>query len=58
MLIVHNPRTETSLENTVKKALKQIDEKNYDAELIADGFSEEQICHYGFAFEGKHVLIG
>ena len=19
---------------------------------------EEQICHFGFAFEGKHVLIG
>ena len=34
------------------------DEKNYDAELIADGFREEQICHFGFAFEGKHVLIG
>ena len=26
--------------------------------LIADGFREEQICHFGFAFEGKHVLIG
>jgi hypothetical protein len=31
---------------------------DYDAELIADGFREEQICHFGFAFEGKHVLIG
>ena len=55
---VHNPRTEDSLKDTVSKALLQIDEKNYDAELIADGFREEQICHFGFAFEGKHVLIG
>lgn len=55
---VHNPRTEDSLEDTVSKALLQIDEKNYDAELIADGFRKEQICHFGFAFEGKHVLIG
>ena len=54
----HNPRTEDSLEDTVSKALLQINEKNYDAELIADGFSKEQICHFGFAFEGKHVLIG
>ena len=23
-----------------------------------DGFRKEQICHFGFAFEGKHVLIG
>ena len=55
---VYNPRTEDSLEDTVATALKQIDEMNYDAELIVDGFGENQICHYGFAFEGKRVLIG
>ena len=40
------------------EVLAVFDEKNYDAELIADGFRKEQICHFGFAFEGKHVLIG
>ena len=30
---------------------------NYDAELIARGISKERIKHYGFAFEGKNVLI-
>ena len=37
---------------------KQIEEKNYDAELFARGFCKEEILHYGFAFEGKKVLIG
>ena len=55
---VFNPRVENSLEDTVLKALKQINDKNYDAELIARGFCKEQIFHYGFAFEGKRVLIG
>ena len=30
---VINPRRENSLEETVEAALKQIEEKNYDAEL-------------------------
>ena len=55
---VYNPRKEASLEETVKEALKQIEEKQYDAELIAQGIRKEQIRHYGFAFEGKKVLIG
>ena len=49
---------ENSLEETVEAALKQIDEKNYDAELIKRGVKEENIYHYGFAFKGKNVLIG
>ena len=48
---------ESTLEDTVKSALKQIEEKNYDAELIARGIDKERIRHYGFAFEGKKVLI-
>ena len=36
----------------------QIEEKNYDAELLGRGFEKEQIRHYGFAFKGKEVLIG
>ena len=47
----------THLEETVEAALKQIDEKNYDAELIKRGVKEENIQHYGFAFRGKEVLI-
>ena len=34
---VINPRKESSLEETVEAALKQIEEKNYDAELINRG---------------------
>ena len=36
---------------------KQIEEKNYDAELVKRGVKEENIHHYGFAFRGKEVLI-
>ena len=54
---VINPRKENSLEETVEAALKQIEEKNYDAELIKRGVKEENIHHYGFAFQGKEVLI-
>ena len=49
--------TET-LEEALQKALQQIEEKNYDAELLALGIPKEHIRHYGFAFEGKKVLIG
>ncbi len=54
---VINPRKENSLEETVAAALSQIEEKNYDAELIKRGVKEENIHHYGFAFKGKEVLI-
>ena len=54
---VINPRKENSLEETVEAALKQIEEKNYNAELIKRGVKEENIHHYGFAFKGKEVLI-
>ena len=54
---VINHRKENSLEETVKAALKQIEEKNYNAELVKRGVKEENIHHYGFAFRGKEVLI-
>ncbi len=55
---VHEPDEEVALHDTVQSALDQIVEKNYDAELLAQGIPEERIRHYGFAFEGKMVLIG
>ncbi len=49
---------EETLADTLANARRQIDEKNYEAELIAEGFAPEQIRKYGFAFKGKECLIG
>ena len=54
---VINSKKENSLEETVAAALKQIEEKNYDEELVKRGVKKENIHHYGFAFKGKEVLI-
>ncbi|WP_368254352.1 AAA family ATPase [Blautia wexlerae] len=55
---VHNSKKEETLEETVDHALDQIEAMNYDAQLFARGFERREIRHYGFAFEGKKVLIG
>ena len=55
---VQNPAKEESLQHTVQNALLQIEEKNYDTELLARGIPKAKIRHYGFAFCGKKVLIG
>ena len=55
---IHEPEEESSLQETVAVALKQIEEMKYETDLIARGCKSENIKKYGFAFEGKKVLIG
>ncbi len=54
---VRNAKKEKSLEETVETALKQIREKQYESILIAKGWNTQRIKKYGFAFQGKEVLI-
>ena len=55
---VQDEEEERELADTVAEALKQIEEKDYQASLIAKGVPRECIRKYGFAFCGKKVLIG
>lgn len=55
---VHDADDEETLHDTVDAALAQIDEKGYETILTSKGILSERICKYGFAFEGKKVLIG
>lgn len=54
---VFRPRKEADLTETATAALQQIKQKNYDAQLIADGIVPNNIYRYGLAFHGKEVLI-
>ena len=55
---VYDEKEEESLEDTVQSALAQIEEKQYGLALTAKEIAPERIRRYGFAFEGKKVLIG
>ena len=54
---MRSTRKEKSLEETAQSALAQIRERKYSRELREKGIAKEQIKEYGFAFEGKNVLI-
>ena len=49
---------ERTLEDTAVNALRQISEKQYEADLLQRGIPAENILKYGFAFEGEKCLIG
>ncbi len=54
---VRDSSEEKSLADTAEEALKQIEELQYQADLENRGISGDRIRKYGFAFEGKEVLI-
>ena len=55
---VYNEDDEKTLQDTVQAALCQIREKEYAQALISKGIPQNHIRSYGFAFQGKKVLIG
>lgn len=54
---VRNPRREGSLEDAAAAALAQIADRRYAEELLASGVPRDRVFEYGFAFEGKRVLV-
>lgn len=55
--VLDQGRGENSLEDTAASALRQIEEKKYDTDLLSRGIPPERIYKYGFAFEGSKCLI-
>lgn len=55
--VFNEKKGEKTLEDTAENALKQIDEKKYDTDLLQRGIPADRIYKYGFAFEGEKCLI-
>lgn len=55
---VYDAEDEEGLQDTVASALKQIEEMKYEERILMQGMDAARIRKYGFAFEGKKVLIG
>ncbi len=55
---VFDDEEEETLNDTVQMALQQIERMNYAKDLLEEGISAQRIRKYGFAFQGKTVLIG
>lgn len=56
--VIDPDEDEDVLEDTLANAHTQIENRQYEMELIDEGFSPGQIRKYGFAFKGKECLIG
>lgn len=54
---VLDKKKDKDLSDCAKRALMQIEEKQYAEQLVARGVDENRIKKYGFAFEGKKVYI-
>ena len=54
---VRKAKNEPTLEDTAREALAQIKRQKYEAILESSGIPLERNQKYGFAFEGKEVLI-
>ncbi len=54
---VFNERKEKTIQQTAENALKQIQDKNYEADLLAYGIPKEHIYKLGFGFSGKKVWV-
>ena len=46
-----------TLEKATENALQQIEEKRYEADLLAEGIRKERIYKLGIAFSGKDVYV-
>ena len=54
---VFDPEEEKTLQDTAASALRQIEDREYESWLLGRGIGKERIRRYGFAFQGKKVLI-
>ena len=54
---VYNEKKEKTLEDTARQALAQIEERDYARMFMNEGINAGRIKKYGFAFNGKAVMI-